>query len=361
MKLNAGGLSTLVIGRAKESATLKTYIQMSQHVAIIAPRRYGKTTLVNHVLDDLADEYLIARVDVFGASSVREFCGLIIDAVYDSIGITGFLKGAKENIVDFMSRFKLETADVKIGFDLLKETDENRLIQEALALPERFAQKHNKRAILFFDEFGDLNKFGEDFIKKMRSYFQTHGSVSYIFAGSQNSVMSNIFLNRNNAFFNFASLMQIGALEHIEVENTLCGMTMEIAGAAPITVTREVAQEIIAFSKLHPFYTIKLTQETIIDIMLNGSNTHNVAHAADKILQDNFAYFQSEWFTINAKKHKGTIFKELCGVEREKSLSENPSPSYKSQIIKELMDDSIIDSAKLPTDPLFALWIRSFT
>jgi len=85
MKLNAGGLSFLVVGREKEIKTLKTYIGFSQHTVISAPRRYGKTTLANKVLD----------------------------------------------------------------------------------------------------EFGDIENFGQDFIKKLRSYMQTHKSIIYIFAGFQ--------------------------------------------------------------------------------------------------------------------------------------------------------------------------------
>ena len=49
MRINAGGLSELIIGRDNEIKTLKAYIELGQHCAVIGPRRYGKTTLVTPI------------------------------------------------------------------------------------------------------------------------------------------------------------------------------------------------------------------------------------------------------------------------------------------------------------------------
>lgn len=356
MRLNAGGLSSLVIGRNKEIIRLQEYIKMSQHVAIIAPRRYGKTTLVNEVIRGFKDKgHLIAKVDIFKASSIREFCDLIIDATYHSIGISGFIKDAKDNVVDLMSRLNLEAYDIKLGYDLLREQNENELVKKTLELPELFAKKHNKKMIMFFDEFGDLKKFGDDFIKKMRGYFQTQGEVVYIFAGSQHSTMHNIFLNKENAFFNFASLMEIGLLDDYAVKDFISNL--EISG---VDFDDNGQKAVSRIANNHPFYLIKLVQEAYIDALINGNSTitdTNVVGARDKILSDNGAFFEAEWQKINIKKYKGIIFKELCGMDI--AGLEKVSPSYKSQIIKELIQESIVNSDKKPTDPFFAFWIRA--
>ncbi len=356
MKLNAGGLSSLLIGRANEKKSIKAYIELGQHIAIIAPRRYGKTTLVNSVLEEIKKEYLIIKVDVFSAGSVREFCHLFIDAIYHSKGITGFLKGARDNIIDFASRMSIEIGDIKPGFDLLREPDENELVRKALSFAEEFAKKYNQKAVVFFDEFGDLGRFGEEFIKKLRSHFQTHGMVSYIFAGSQQSVMNGIFLNKDNAFFNFATLMKIGVLDEADTQDFLSGLVVN-----DITYSSDANNEIVAITKNHPFYLIKMVQESYIISLLNNKtkvDAESVSLALNKILSDNNAFFESEWRTINAKKHKGLIFKELCGINAKDELDSKISSSYKSQIIKEMISDSILDEQKNVTDPLFEIWVK---
>lgn len=354
MRLNAGGLSSQVVGRDKEIIRLGGYIKLSQHTAIIAPRRYGKTTLVNKVIDEFADkDYLIVKVDVFMASNIREFCDLIIDSVYHSIGMYGFIKGVKDNVIDWMSRLNVEAYDIKVGYDLLKEKDEDELVKKTLELPEAFAKKHGKKMIMFFDEFGDLKKFGDNFIKKMRGHFQTQGEVTYIFAGSQHSTMHNIFLNKDNAFFNFASIMEIGLLDGNGVKEFM--VDMEVDG---VSFDEHAKVAIRETAKNHPFYLIKLIQESYIDALINGENivlADNVERATYKILSDNRAFFEAEWQKLNAKKYKGIILKELCGLKVDGL--EKIGSSYKSQITAELIQDSIINSAKIPTDPFFAIWI----
>ncbi|MEA2050667.1 MAG: AAA family ATPase, partial [Campylobacterota bacterium] len=215
MELNAGGLSSLVVGRDKEIKTLKTYIKFSQHTVISAPRRYGKTTLANKVLDDLEDEYLIVKLDIFEATSIEELCKNYLNAIYRSIGVTNFLNKAKESIFTLLERFKLsyEHEGIKIGYEISKQEDENKLVEQTFHFANKFASLMNKKMIVFMDEFGDIEKFGQNFIKKLRSYMQTHKNVIYIFAGSQTSVINNIFLNKENAFFNFASLMNLNVLD----------------------------------------------------------------------------------------------------------------------------------------------------
>ncbi len=355
MRLNAGGLSTLVIGRDIEKRTLKAYIGLGQRTAIIAPRRYGKTTLVEAVLAELDKECLVIKVDVFSAGSIREFCYLLIDAVYHSIGITGFIKDAKDNVINMLSRLNIEAADIKVGYNLLREPDENELIRKTLDLTEEFAVKHGKKAVVFFDEFGDLVKFGEEFIKKMRSYFQKHKHAVYLFAGSQHSVMNDIFLSKENAFFNFASLMELDVLQESDATWFLDGLEIDGVGFG-----FEAKKMILSVCKNHPFYLIKLVQESYIDALIRAKQTveaPNVESAVKKILSDNSAFFESEWRKINSKKYKGLIFKELCGTDIYGL--DGIKPSYKSQIVKELINESVIDKNKKVTDPFLELWVRA--
>lgn len=354
MRINAGGLSELIVGRHNEVTTLKAYIQMGQHCAVVGPRRYGKTTLVNSVLSDLQQDYLVIKLDVFNASSIRELCMLYIDAVYESHGVSNFIKHTKDALLDMASRFSLEVQDIKLGYDALKEDDESILIQKTFELAEIFSNRFHKKAIVFFDEFGDMERFGVDIIKKMRSIFQTHKSTVYIFAGSQASTMNTIFLEKSHAFFNFASIMKIGKLESKEISLFLANLKIQTTSLS--TDAGALIRDIV---KGHPFYLIKLIQESYIASLLRGVlsiETLDVGTAVNKILFDNKAFFESEWSRINAKKHKGLILKEFIGITLEPNRE--LSMSYKSQLIKELKEQTIIDDDKKFIDVFFELWLK---
>ena len=352
MRINSGGLSTIVVGREREIKTIKSYIKMGQHCAIVAPRRYGKTTLVNAVLDDLKNDFLIIKLDIFAASNVRELCHLLIDAVYQSHGVSNFVKSAKDNILEIVSRFKLDIDFVKIGYDLLREPSEAELIKKAFQLPDLFAQKQNKRAIVFMDEFGDIERFGEDVVKKLRAYFQTHQHVSYIFAGSQTSIMNKVFLDKANAFFNFASIMNLPLLDIDQCRTFAKGVIIE-----SIQFNDPAVEKIVETTYGHPYYFIKLLQEAYVLAVLDDSPSVTpdlVEDAIQKILRDNHAFFEVEWDKINAKKHKGHVLKSLIGLD---TVSEQVSLSYKSQMLKELKNEAILNNEKQMTDPLFKAWL----
>lgn len=92
MRLNAGGLGSLVIGRQQEITTLKNIhkTRTAQSSLPTAPRRYGKTTLAMRVLEELKADYLIVRVDTGEATDINELCDIYLNAVYKSVGIADF-------------------------------------------------------------------------------------------------------------------------------------------------------------------------------------------------------------------------------------------------------------------------------
>lgn len=359
MRINAGGLSEIIIGRDNELKTLEAYVKLGQHSAIVAPRRYGKTTLVNAALANLdPKKHLIIKLDVMSASSVRELCTQMVNAVYESHGVSNFFKHVRENVLDMLSRFNLDSEFISIGYDILKEPDDSEMLKRAFQLPELFAQKHNKKAVVFIDEFGEMDKFGQDAIKKMRSYFQLHAHVVYIFAGSQTSMMNQIFLNKDNAFFNFASIMRLGLINRAGMVQFLKDVQID-----NLTLSETAINKITAVSKGHPFYMMKLLQEAFIANLITAGgdciNENDVDVALTKILSDNDPLFASEWNRINSKKHKGRTLKELLSIDHGDNTPINAS--YKSQMVRELKDESVIADDKTMIDPLFGLWlIRRF-
>lgn len=358
MELNAGGLSSLVVGREDAITTLKTYVKFSQHTVLTAPRRYGKTTLANKVLNELKDDYLIVKLDIFEATNIKEICQNYLNAIYNSIGITNFLHKAKESIFTLLEKFTLsyETQGIKIGYEISKEEDTNILVEKTFNFANKFASLMSKKMIVFIDEFGDIEKFGQDFIKKLRSYMQTHKNIVYIFAGSQTSVINNIFLNKDNAFFNFATLMNIDVLEKESTFKFLHSLKIDDKIFTPNAIDK-----LYECTIFHPFYLVKTIQESFIKALLIKSDKIDCIHideAIAKILDDNNAYFESIWQKINHKKYKGSIFRAYCKDDNSiKSLDMNSS--YKSQLVKELKTESLLSNDLKPTDPFLCIWIKN--
>lgn len=357
MELNAGGLSSLVVGREDEIKMLKSYIKFAQHTVLTAPRRYGKTTLANRVLDELKDDYLIVKIDMFEATNIEELCEIYLNAIYASVGIKNFLHKAKESIFSLLDKFHLthEVEGIKLGYEISKEQDTNRLVERTFNFADKFASLSDKKMIVFIDEFGEIEKFGQDFIKKLRAYMQKHKNVIYLFAGSQTSVINSIFLNKENAFFNFATLMNIGLLERKATDYFLNNINIEGK-----VFTSDAIKTLYEKTKFHPFYLIKTVQESYIKALLQKSKDIESLHvdsAIKKILDDNNAYFESIWQKTNHKKYKGSIFRSYC--DKTKSIKKlTINSSYKSQLTTELKHDGLLTNALEPTDPFLSIWMK---
>lgn len=94
---------------------------------------------------------------------------------------------------------------------LRDDLDENALLEYALDLAEILANRDSKNMVVLFDEFQDASRVAghSDIYKRMRSHFQNHKSVSYLFLGSKEGMMNSLFGNRREAFYRFAVVLPI--------------------------------------------------------------------------------------------------------------------------------------------------------
>jgi len=91
------------------------------------------------------------------------------------------------------------------------------LQEEVLTLPEQLALKRKSRLVLVFDEFQEVQRFPRANLEKaMRSHFQTHRHVSYLFAGSRESTLRDMATRERSPFYKFGRLVSLGAIPAAE-------------------------------------------------------------------------------------------------------------------------------------------------
>ncbi len=151
------------VGRDKELALLIEYLKMGQSVVIIAPRRFGKTSLVLEALQQLkGKEYFTAFIDVFTNSTLDLLPSTITREVLKNHKLHKQFLSAKNSATELVQNIKLKAVlddfQFIIGF-ADKTKDEWELIAESIDFIDAFSKKHHKQMICAFDEFGDISKF----------------------------------------------------------------------------------------------------------------------------------------------------------------------------------------------------------
>jgi len=91
----------------------------------------------------------------------------------------------------------------------------------------------------------------------MRSFFQYHKRVSYLFLGSKEGMMKTLFGNRREAFYRFAVILP---LPPIPEDAWINYITKKFAGQK-IDADRETVQEIISKTGGHPQNTMLVCSE----------------------------------------------------------------------------------------------------
>lgn len=195
--------------RKNETKELVTMLTNGNHVALISPRRMGKTGLIHHCFaqKEIQAQYYTFLIDIYATKNLQ-------DMVYRmGQGIVNRLKNRGQSAVDGFLRFvtSLRTgisfdgqgnASWNLGLGDIKSPD--------FTLEEIFnyLKAADKKCIVAIDEFQAINDYPEANVEGlMRTYVQDCRNAVFVFSGSQKSMMSEMFSSPARPFYQSVSLM----------------------------------------------------------------------------------------------------------------------------------------------------------
>jgi len=195
--------------REKEQKELLQYIKSSQNVLLYSHRRYGKSSLIFQVFENIKKASLkidTIHVDLYGTTSEKDFItrtfqGLSqIESNFDRLlkRVTQAVKGLRFQVeVDPMTG----NPTFSPSFESVKE---DALLLDLMNVLDEYSKK--KKIVVAFDEFQEIGTYtGEAFEKRLRSCIQKHKNICYIFSGSQQHLLTEMFNTYSRAFYKQAS------------------------------------------------------------------------------------------------------------------------------------------------------------
>jgi Cdc6-like AAA superfamily ATPase len=207
--------------RKEELSYLKTQIQNGYSTWLFSPRRFGKTSLVEKVFRELKDTKCI-YVDLYNIRSKDDFC-----RKYSKI-IARELFNWKDDIKVLSNRFSnaFRKLSPTISFDEfgnpsfslnVHKIEKQEDIETILEVPNEVSLGTKKRICIAFDEFQEIRRIDPFMLNWMRSSFQRHREISYIFLGSKQSLMEEIFTSAKSPFYEFATKMNLSVISREEL------------------------------------------------------------------------------------------------------------------------------------------------
>lgn len=206
--------------REREIRELSSKLKQTVRVFLVAPRRYGKTSLIKNVLEVLQKEGLLtAYVDLYWPTSSRKFMELYVSNVIR--GSRSIARTAARFVRDFLPRLRPRmgfgpSGSPEFSLEISRETP-TEATEEVFHLPERIAKAQGKRFVVVLDEFQEIVKLdGEALEKQMRSAIQHHANVSYLFAGSKSHMLIDMLSDQTRPFYQMGTLMTLDKIPEEE-------------------------------------------------------------------------------------------------------------------------------------------------
>lgn len=202
--------------REAELRELTSKLKETVRIFLVAPRRYGKTSLIKNVLGILQRQrFLTAYVDLYWATSTREFLGLYTTAMIR--GSRSISRKAAHFVREFLPRVRPHlrfdpSGNPELSVDASGE-GRAEMAEEVFDLPEQIARSQGKRFVVVLDEFQEIVRLGgETLERQLRAAIQHHTNVSYLFAGSKSQMLMDMVSEKTRPFYQMGTLM---ALERI--------------------------------------------------------------------------------------------------------------------------------------------------
>lgn len=202
--------------RYMEQERLTSAVTNGRNVVLISPRRMGKTSLVYVTLHDremIDGDYIVFFFDILSTNSLSEFTYLLGKEIFETLKSRGATR-----VREFLAALK--SLKGVFGYDPLNGTPTFNIQLGDIQHPEYtlneifdFIERCDRHVIMVIDEFQQITKYPEKNTEALlRSHIQRTSNVTLIFAGSEQTILQEMFVSSKRPFYNSSEIMHLGAI-----------------------------------------------------------------------------------------------------------------------------------------------------
>lgn len=344
-----------VTGRDQEADELVRLLGGRVPVAVVAPRRYGKTSLLRRAvwLLDQVEPTTTVWLDLYGLSSVADFA-VRLDRSLSST--TGRFREAVDRIAGGLS-INIGLVSAELRRAARTAPDPTASVHGLLDTLVRVAE--HQPMVLVVDEVADAVGVG-NVLELLRSHLQgVYRDLGLAFAGSKPTMMTRLFADTDQPFYSQARRFELGPLPEPAV--------VELVHGGFVSTGREagpVAGGVAEFAGGHPQRSMELADAAwwrtepgaSADRSTWDDAVADVRARTAPALRDLFGVFSSsQQAVLRAVVRTGAPFAASEG--RYHDLS-NSSITLARNALVDAGHLLVSDDGTRVTDPLLADWIR---
>ena len=355
-------------GREEESRRLKQNFENGINSILISPRRWGKTSLVDHVCRQLeGSDIITVRLDIFGCKSEYDFYNVFAAAVLKQTAskVQLWMDEAKDFLARLTPKIHIPidtTSDFSVSLGITPETHSP---EEILNMVELIAKRKDRHIVVCIDEFQQVGEFEntKSVQATLRSVWQHHHYTSYCLFGSKRHMMSKMFLNRSMPFYQFGDLMWLQKIPTVD----WTGYIISHFESAGRRISEQMVQKICELVDLYPSYVQHLASIVLNHTPQGETATEELLPSAIKeLISTNEALYMQQieplsGYQMNLLRAIVSGIHSGYNEKKVRSQFDLGSPSNMVRLRDALIERDLIYSEMRQlfiTDPVFSLWFR---
>jgi AAA+ ATPase superfamily predicted ATPase len=235
--------------RQTETTQLISNIKNGNSTTLISIRRIGKTGLIQHVLEQLPKEVKSLYIDILDTENLSQFLNKLTSSLLQmaseksSFGklIWAFIKSIRPVI-----SFDPLTGMPQATFDL-KQKDTERSVDSILTFLDRL----NQKTVIAIDEFQQVTNYPETNTDAwLRTRMQQLKNVVFIFSGSQQHMMTELFTAPQRPFFRSTSVLKLEKLDFTVYRDFIISQFNDYQKE----ISSSIVEDMLTWGELHTYY-----------------------------------------------------------------------------------------------------------
>ena len=198
--------------RVKETETLVELTTNGNNIALISPRRVGKTDLIHHLFQqpEIKERYNTFHIDIYATNSLRDFVNVFGKAILNELKPKG--KAIWESFLNILRSIRSE-----ISFDINNNPSWSiglgDIENPSATLDEifQYLAQSDRPCLVAIDEFQQITRYDDavNVEALLRTHIQKCPNATFLFAGSKRHLMGEIFTSPSRPFYQSVLIMNL--------------------------------------------------------------------------------------------------------------------------------------------------------
>lgn len=352
--------------RVSETNALTDLLCNGNNVALISPRRYGKTDLLRHCFSQprIAKNYHTFIIDIYSTKSLAEMTERLAKSILEELKPKGqkawqpfinalsSLRGGISYDAAGVPSWTLEVGDIRNPANTLDEIFQ-------------YIEHADRPCLVAIDEFQQIAKYEETNVEAtLRTYVQYCTNANFVFSGSHRDMMGAIFTSASRPFYQSVTIMNLPPInEALYVD--FCQKHFESYGKH---LDAEVVHQLYAMFDSTTFYMQKMMNILFMQTPVDGACSVSDIRAALDFIID-FISMTYEDLLYQLPEKQKLVMLAICREKKVGNILSGEfvkkysllSPSSVNSAVKGLLERGLVTENKgvyQVYDFFMDIWIR---